>query len=285
MRNFKLIIAEGIRQIFNLMGYDVILKSISNKKKDETDSFYNSILNNNFKEICNAYEYCFSKFFGEITQNPERLNILKRLSGTGPAEAYFIIYYLEKTKYLNGDICEFGIAQGETSSLLASEIKSTTKKLHLFDSFEGLPKPTEKDILKNDIFRLGKIEAYEGTMKCSENLVIERLKQMLFPEERYFIHKGFIENLISTKNDFPDKVSFAYIDFDFYEPTIITLNYLDSVMEQNSVIIIDDYDSFSTGTKSAVDEFLSEKNKNILNYEIIIPEKVFGCFAILAKRT
>jgi hypothetical protein len=51
-----------------------------------------------------------------------------------------------------GHVCEFGVAQGATSALLASEIMGDAQRdLHLFDSFEGLPRPTAKDELKNDI--------------------------------------------------------------------------------------------------------------------------------------
>jgi hypothetical protein len=265
------------------LGYDIISKGRSVEIDNLRNNVSESILKDNFKEICNSYEFLFSKYFGEIIKNPERLYFMQRLIGTGPSEAYFIINSLEKTKNVDGDICEFGVAQGETSSLIANEIKSTKKLFHLFDSFEGLPKPTEKDILKNDIFNLGSIDAYEGTMKCHEQMVLERMKQLDFPEERYFIHKGFIERLIIKKENFPNKISFSYLDFDFYEPTKIVLNFLDENMEKDSIIIVDDYDSFSTGAKSAVDEFILEKNKMGKKYEIVIPDKVFGCFVILTK--
>ena len=68
---------------------------------------------------------------------------------------------------MSGDICEFGVAQGTTSALMSNEIKGLKERnLWLFDSFEGLPMPTEKDQLKDDIFSLGSIEAYKGTMAC-----------------------------------------------------------------------------------------------------------------------
>jgi O-methyltransferase len=39
-----------------------------------------------------------------------------------------------------------------TSALLANEIRSTERTLWLFDSFKGLGKPSEKDLLIDDIF-------------------------------------------------------------------------------------------------------------------------------------
>ncbi len=57
----------------------------------------------------------------------------------------------------------------------------------------------------------------------------------------------------------PEKVSFAYVDFDFYEPIMIALNFLDKVTTSGAMIIVDDYDYFSTDSKIAVDEFVKRK--------------------------
>src|SRR5450755_2563393 len=76
-----------------------------------------------------------------------RSELLAKLLGTQLSEAVYIINCLHRSLKLPGDVCEFGIAQGATSALLANEIRDTDKLLWLFDSFEGLPTPTEKDSL------------------------------------------------------------------------------------------------------------------------------------------
>jgi len=260
-----------IRSLFNFFGYDVTKKE-------------NLLRSKNFNNLCVAYEYLFGKYFGKVKNNNKRLFLIQRLLGTQPSEAYFIINLLEKTEKIDGDVCEFGIAQGETSALIANEIRLTKKKLHLFDSFEGLPKPTEKDILKDDIDGLGNISAYKGTMSSPEEMVARRLKSVRFPKSRYIIHKGFIEDLVREKNGFPGEISFSYLDFDFYKPTKITLDFLDKVTGRGSVVLVDDYDFFSTGVKTAVDEFISEKNKHTEKYKLSVPDKVFGHFAIIVKQ-
>src|ERR1041385_862101 len=78
----------------------------------------------------------------------ERILLLTRLLGTGYTQGLYIINYLHQCLGIEGDICEFGVAQGRTSALLASEIRNTNKNIWLFDSFAGLPKPTQKDVLK-----------------------------------------------------------------------------------------------------------------------------------------
>lgn len=245
----------------------------------------NSIISRNFQNIVSSYEYLFQKYRNHemISDNTNRAELAARLLGTPPSEAYFIIEAISKTNKIRGDVCEFGVAQGETSALIANEILKTKKKLHLFDSFEGLPKPTAKDKLKDDIFSLGSIEKYEGTMNYNENMVVQRLKEISFDSKRYIIHKGFIEKIIHEDRNLPEKVSFAYIDFDFYEPILITLNFLHDVTPEGGIFIVDDYDYFSTGVKTAVDEFINGKNKIEKHYDIEIPDKRFGCFVILYK--
>jgi len=239
----------------------------------------------NLLNVIDAYEFLFKKYrnYEILAANKVRTELTTRLLGTPPPEAYFLIEAISKTGLIHGDICEFGVAQGETSALIANEIQGSNRIFHLFDSFEGLPKPTTKDELKDDIFNLGGIEKYEGTMNCNQELVVQRLKEILFTSGRYVIHKGFIEKLIDEDRDLPNKVSFAYVDFDFYEPILVALNFLHNVTPEGGIFIVDDYDFFSTGVKTAVDEFISDKNKAEKYYDIEIPDKVFGCFAILYK--
>ncbi|MBI9042009.1 TylF/MycF/NovP-related O-methyltransferase [Lutibacter sp.] len=271
-------IKKIIVRVIKYFGYKLVPISSASSNFKKLDS---TALNENFDNICHNYENLFGEKYGKIPKNEKRIGILKDLLGTPPSEAYFIINSIAKTEMIDGDVCEFGVAQGITSQLIANEIlNNELKKLHLFDSFEGLPKPTTNDTLKDDIFNLGSIEAYAGKMSLPIELVLNRLDNIEFPKNRYVIHKGFIEELIIAKRQFPKYVSFAYVDFDFYEPIKIILEYLNNVTKKGAVIMVDDYDFFSTGVKIAVDEFILE-NKS--KYELFIPKKTFGCFAILTK--
>jgi O-methyltransferase len=270
------LLKQAINNFFLTFGYKIVRADY-----DKRSSVFNNFLN-----MISAYEYLFNKFrcHDMIQANRMRAEIAARLLGTPPSEAFFIIEAIAKTNSIEGAVCEFGVAQGETSALIANEIRKSNKIFHLFDSFEGLPKPTVKDQLKDDIFKLGSMEAYEGTMNCNERLVTQRLKDISFDSERSVIHKGFIEKIIHEDRRLPEKVSFAYIDFDFYEPILITLNFLHEVTPEGGIFIVDDYDFFSTGVKTAVDEFINDKNKLKNCYDIEIPDKKLGSFAILSKK-
>ena len=121
-------------------------------------------------------------------------------------------------------------------------------------------------------------------MSVPEASVHSRLEAVGFPRDRYVIHRGFIEDLIRDKQDFPAAVSFAYADFDFYEPTSLVLRFLDGVMPSGGMVIVDDYGFFSSGVKTAVDEFLDEVNSVERVYDCTIPDTAYGHFALLKKR-
>lgn len=214
-----------------------------------------------------------------LNNNEQRLNLLNSLIGTNPTEGLYIVDAIAKVSKIDGDVCEFGVAQGATSVLIANEIRDTTKIFWLFDSFKGLPKPTEKDELCDDIFNLGDINAYEGSMAYDVFVVKERLKTIDFPGKKVQIVSGFIEDTIKFKT-LPETVSFAYVDFDFYEPILIALNFLHNVLSVNGIIIVDDYDFFSTGAKIATDEFIAQHHHQ---YEILVPQKELGHFAVIKK--
>lgn len=206
--------------------------------------------------------------------------LLKDLLGTSLVEGIKIIESLNETNNINGDVCEFGVAQGKTSKLISFFIKNSSKNLYLFDSFKGLPAPTKKDELKDDIFKLGKIENYEGKMAHLEIKVQNELKEIGFDEKRTIINKGFL-NQNSIKNmNLPKKVSFAYLDFDFYQPTFDSLKFLEKTLNVGGIIIVDDYDFFSIGAKTATDEWL-ENNSDSFDREII--KTTMSSFIVIKK--
>src|SRR5207247_10380466 len=134
--------------------------------------------------------------FPELPAREGRLKLMGQLMGTQPSEAMHLLGYLHQTVALDGDICEFGVAQGQTSALLANELMETDKNLWLFDSFQGLPQPSTKDQLIDDIFNLGSMAEYQGQMRSGVNEVQGRLRQIGFPSQRTRIINVWIEENI-----------------------------------------------------------------------------------------
>jgi hypothetical protein len=218
--------------------------------------------------------------FPDLSRKPGREKLLHDLIGTTIGEAIYIVHSLQAALPAGGDICEFGVAQGATSRLLAFEILETDRNLWLFDSFEGLPAPGAEDKLINDIFGLGSMEKYRGTMASPEAEVLSKLQAIAFARSRTKVKKGWIKDTIKSE-DLPSRVSFAYVDFDFYEPINDALIFLDTRMPPGGRIVVDDYGFFSAGGQLAVDQFV-EATRGRFDFELPLP--FAGHFCVLTKR-
>jgi hypothetical protein len=115
-------------------------------------------------------------------------------------------------------------------------------------------------------------------------MVLERLRKISFPEHRYVIHKGFFDRILERGENLPARVSFAYVDFDLYEPIKQVLEFLHPITPPGAIIIVDDYGFFSSGPKTAVDEFIQDKNDREKVYEYMIPDTRYGHFIVLTKK-
>jgi len=217
--------------------------------------------------------------FPDLPKNPQRAGNLYELIGTTVSEGIYIVENLHKGMRVPGDICEFGVAQGATSRLIANEIMATDRNLWLFDSFEGLPAPTVEDKLIHDIFKLGSMDRYKGTMASPETEVLAKLASIDFPRDRTRIKKGWVKDTVRSA-DLPAKVAFAYVDFDFYEPIKDALEFLDGRMPVGGRIVVDDYGFFSEGAQLAVDRFVKQTGGR---YTFELPLPFAGHFCILSK--
>ena len=219
----------------------------------------------------------FSEHNPNLPATVGREELLANLVGTQVSEALWIIRSLHEALAAPGDICEFGIAEGATSALLANEIRATERRLWLFDSFAGLSRPTAEDVLIDDIFQLGSMDAYAGKMSYPEAAARGRVAAVGFPASRLEIVPGFIETSIRGPR-LPTSVAFAYVDFDFYEPILVALRFLRKVMPAGGRIVVDDYGFFSAGAQRAVDEFVGECDGQ---FTLRLPQPYYGHFAEL----
>ena len=218
--------------------------------------------------------------FPSLPARANRVRLLRQLGGTETLEALYMIDAVHRSLACLGDICEFGVAAGATSALIANEIFDTEKRLWLFDSFEGLPRPTPADVLLDDMYCLGEIAAYEGTMAVPMEFLLSRLAQTEMPRERVTIVKGFIEDIVTSAAELPAQVCFAYVDFDFYEPIKVALAMLAGRVSVGGRIMVDDYGFFSRGAQTAVDEFVNEAQGT---YQLEVAPADHGHFAILTR--
>src|SRR3984893_12088221 len=217
--------------------------------------------------------------FPDLPRDERRAGLLHELIGTTIGEAIYIIQNLHEGLRVPGYVCEFGVAQGATSRLLASEILSTDRKLWLFDSFEGLPAPGPQDKLINDIFSLGSMDKYKGTMASPEAEVRSKLDSIHFPPARTKVKKGWVSDSIKS-GELPAQVAFAYVDFDFYEPIKDALEFLEGRMPLGGREVVDAYGFFPEAAHLAVDQFVARVGSR---FKFELPLRFAGHFCVLNK--
>jgi len=146
-----------------------------------------------------------------------------------------------------GDVVEFGCYTGTTSLFLQRLLLGSNKKLHVYDSFAGLPVKTNEDSSP-----LG--EQYkEGELLATKSEFIKNFKQAGLPLP--VIHKTWFKDL--QPRDIPTPISFAYLDGDFYDSIIASLNLVWPRLAKGAVVVVDDYSHQGLpGAKRAVDNWL-----------------------------
>jgi O-methyltransferase len=166
---------------------------------------------------------------------------------------------------VSGHILEFGVALGGSAIILAKHA-TVERQFHGFDVFAMIPPPTsDKDDAKSyerfDVIRSGKSTGIRGGddyYGYRDNLY-EDVKASFARHGRPVdgtaiqLHKGLFEETWPTQTI--DRVAFAHVDCDWYDPVSYCLGILADRMSPGGVIILDDYHDYG-GARTAVDEFL-----------------------------
>ncbi|MEI7539483.1 MAG: TylF/MycF/NovP-related O-methyltransferase [Candidatus Saccharibacteria bacterium] len=165
-------------------------------------------------------------------------------------EIEIIIRELNKVidKKIAGDVVELGCYVGTTTVYLAKTLMTTSKRLYVYDSFEGLPEKTKQDLSPlGQQFQIGELHA-------TKKQLIKNLTQARVPIP--YIKKAWFSDL--TKSDMPESIAFAFLDGDYYGSITDSLKVVEPHLIPGSVIVVDDYSNAALpGVARAVDEWLT----------------------------
>jgi hypothetical protein len=138
----------------------------------------------------------------------------------------------------------------------------TDRDLFLFDTYQGLPEPTEHDKdgsgrLAADLFRQNPDSASPTGVWCYASLAEVRanIGSTGYPADRVHFVEGRVEATIP--NPRLTNIALLRIDMDLYEPTRHALNHLFPLLSVGGVLILDDYGDWQ-GAKKATDEYFSQ---------------------------
>lgn len=151
---------------------------------------------------------------------------------------------------VNGIIMEFGVRWGRNLSLLHSfrgmyEPYNYTRKIVGFDTFEGFPSTDEKDG-EASVITKGAYNVTEGYQQHLEQVLdYQESTSPLAHLKKYELVKGdATQTIVEYLEKHPETIiSFAYFDFDIYEPTKKCLEAIKPYLTKGSIIGFDELNS------------------------------------------
>ena len=187
---------------------------------------------------------------------------------------------------VTGDIAEFGCRSGETAEMLAASMTvceadsqltrrlgHPPRRLHLFDTFDGMPESSEENdraspMVSTGIWRPGSLIGGEEIRKLSLNDRVERVQKRCeqhIGEDQVVCYPGLFEQ---TMPDIPEKLEFAlvHIDSDLYMSAKQVLDYCFEKQHfaDGCLLLFDDYYSNkgnpNFGERLAWSEFIAVRD-------------------------
>jgi hypothetical protein len=198
--------------------------------------------------------------------------IIRRVKPRTMTGSEKIFGLIEATRYvaksgIPGDIVECGVWRGgsmQAVALTLIEQDVTDRRLHLFDTFEGMPPPTEKDhrrgtsaedlLARHDKdHRMWAIAGLDDVQKG--------MAEIAYPEELVHYHRGLVEDTIPDRA--PADIALLRLDTDWYMSTRHELEHLYDRVSPGGAVIIDDYGSWD-GARLATEEFTNSLDEPLL---------------------
>lgn len=184
------------------------------------------------------------------------------------SEVYDIVKTLE-SRGIEGSFIEAGCALGG-SAIVISAAKQVARVFHLYDTFEMIPPPSEKDgedvHKRYEIITQGKAagisgDTYYGYQQNLQAEVIQTFNDFQLPigENSVYMHKGLFEDTLQVSQP----VAMAHLDCDWYESVLVCLKQIVPHLTLGGLLIIDDYNDWS-GCKQAVDEYFADKQEEFV---------------------
>jgi len=162
--------------------------------------------------------------------------------------------------HIPGDFVECGVYRGVHPAIMAYALMKhgvTDRKVHLFDSFEGIPESGPKD----DYTITGCIGVGQDRLVsvnhsvCSVNQVSRYMCQWGIDPSLLVYHPGWFQNTVEDAAKQMGPIAVLRLDCDLYTSTMACLPHLYPKLSRGGYYITDDYTL--TGAKRATDEYLA----------------------------
>lgn len=170
-----------------------------------------------------------------------------------------------KYKDTEGVYCEAGIAAG--AQVIAMKYGAPNKTIHVFDSFCGIPRPSNMDdqmpgikyFTEEEILQLPDPGKQKLETTGVSSVSIDDFKKHMIDSgaglDNLVIHEGWFEDVLPTVEI--GLISILRLDGDLYNSTYVCLKYLYPKLIKGGVLIIDDIQL--PGCEKAVNKYFHGK--------------------------
>jgi hypothetical protein len=163
-----------------------------------------------------------------------------------------------------GDIVECGVWRGGSmmmAALSALALGDASRRLVLFDTFEGHPAPDqEKDgpSVYSEWKSRRRSDQSSDWARASLDDVRRNLESTGYPMNKVSFVKGMVQDTMPANA--PETIALLRLDTDWYESTAWELKHLYPHLSERGVLIIDDYGTM-LGQQRATDEYFADNGE------------------------
>ena len=176
---------------------------------------------------------------------------------------------------LRGDFCECGVAAGVHPAVMHycqrfmfGDLREKFRPIYMFDSYEGIPKPTVEDIPTDDhpgldIRRcVGEELATPGVMETTGITAVplaevqQRMARWGADARDLHYVVGWFQDTVPSKAKEMGDLATLRIDGDLYESTKVCMEHIYPKVVRGGFVVIDDWDV--AGVRRAVAEYFGE---------------------------
>jgi O-methyltransferase len=162
-----------------------------------------------------------------------------------------------------GAVVECGVWKGGSmmaAALTLMRLGATDRDLYLFDTFQGMPPPTEEDVFSAydgyNPMRHWRRRRREGGTSSWHHVPSDEVRSAVlstgYPADRVHLIEGRVEETLPDAA--PAEIALLRLDTDWYESTKHELEHLYPRLSPGGVLILDDYGHYE-GARRAVDEY------------------------------
>ena len=238
------------KEKFQFEGWDMYLKLYSPWDKSNQNPTFDTFekTNNKLYELVENNKFILSQF----PKSHDIIDVLDSLRW----RHYLVTYtaYLAITRTKSKNFVECGVCDGLTAFYAFNASKKFNCFYYLYDSWDAM---REQDLVGKEIGHAGRYYYLniDNTKKNLESL-----------GDQAIFNKGYIPEVFKNVKN-PEALSWLHIDTNSSNTTLDCLNFFYEKLENNGVILFDDYAHINyEDTRKVIDSFLNNKKGNFLHF-------------------